>query len=300
VIAWGGSFVAADALLRQAAPGQITLSPTVLAAARFSVAALCFLPPLAHAILRRQVASSDLLRMAILGQITYTLYFWLQYTGVQKTNAGIASILVVGLIPAATAVVSQIFLGERLRLATLAALLVGLLGVAAIALPQGIQIAREAGFLFGALCLVADAFAFALYSALGKRWMRRTPPLVMTAGTILSGALGLVLLSLADPANNRWNALSHLDAGQWAALLYLAVICSVAAYFIYNFALTKVLASRAAVYIYVEPVVAVSLGALLLGEPLAARTVAGAALIALCVVLVHLLGRTRRSARAGT
>jgi drug/metabolite transporter (DMT)-like permease len=74
VIAWGGSFVAADALLRPAISGQTSLSPTVLAATRFSLAALCFVPPLARAILRRQVASGDLLRMAILGQITCTLY----------------------------------------------------------------------------------------------------------------------------------------------------------------------------------------------------------------------------------
>jgi hypothetical protein len=37
--------------------------------------------------------------MAFLGQIAFSLYFWLQYTGVQQTNASISSILVVGLIP---------------------------------------------------------------------------------------------------------------------------------------------------------------------------------------------------------
>ncbi len=293
VIVWGGSFVAARALLSATVPGQATLSPTVLAATRFAIATLFFLVPLARAVARRQVSRGDLLRMAALGQITYTLYFWLQYTGVRQTSAGISSILVVGLIPAATAVVAQVFGGERPHLTTFAALLVGFFGVAVIVLPQGIHIAREAGFVFGAICLVADAFAFAVYSTLGKRWMRRTPPIVMTAGTMLSGALGLGLLSLADPASNQWSALGRLDAAQWAALLYLALVCSVAAYVVYNVALTRMPASRAAVWVYVEPVVAVALGALLLNERLSLAGVLGAGLIAVSVVLVHLLGRDR-------
>jgi drug/metabolite transporter (DMT)-like permease len=291
VVVWGGSFVAARLLLSAQTAGQATLSPTVLAATRFGIAACFFIPALARAAARGQVVLGDALQMAVLGQVTYTVYFWLQYTGVQQTGAGIASILVVGLIPAATTVVSRLLGGERLRLVTLGALLVGFLGVACIVIPQGVHIARQAGFLFGAICLVADAFAFALYSALGKRWMRRTSPLVMTGGTMLSGALGLALLSLTDPARNRWSALARLDSTQWIALLYLALVCSVAAYFAYNHALTWVPASRAAVYVYVEPVVAVALGALLLGERLSGQVVVGATLIGLSVAFVHLLGR---------
>src|SRR5690349_20803609 len=77
VAAWGGSFVAARILLNASAPGQVALSPTILAAARFGLASLFFLPPLVRAIIRHTLTWSDLLRMVALGQITYSLYFWL-------------------------------------------------------------------------------------------------------------------------------------------------------------------------------------------------------------------------------
>jgi drug/metabolite transporter (DMT)-like permease len=121
--------------------------------------------------------------------------------------------------------------------------------------------------------------------------MRTIPPVVMTGGTMLSGAIGLLLLSFTDPAINQWRAVTRLDTAQWVALGFLALACSVAAYLAYNYALTQVPATRAAVYVYFEPVVAVALGALLLGERLTAYTLAGALIIALSVALVHWLER---------
>ena len=285
VIAWGGSFVAARVLLHASAPHEAALSPIVLAAARFTIASMFFLVPLAHAIARRRITGVDLLRMALLGQITFSLYFWLQYTGVQDTNASVASILVVGLIPAATAALAQVAGTERLSVSKLVALLLGFAGVVIIALQDWAHLGLGSSFRFGALCLVGNAFAFAMYSTLSKRWMRTVAPVVMTGGTMLSGAVGLLLLSLLDPAVNRWGDVARLDARQWGALLFLALVCSVAAYFAYNFALTRVSASRAAVYIYFEPVVAVCLGIALLGEQVSAQTVLGGLVIAASVAL---------------
>ncbi len=291
VIAWGGSFVAARLLLSSMVRGQVALSPTALAAARFSLASFCFVVPLARAVLKRAVSGRDLLRMAALGQIAYSLYFWLQYTGVQQTNASVASILVVGLIPLATALMASVSGAESLTAFRVAALLLGCAGVAIVALQQGAQLARGTGFVFGALCLVGNALAFALYSTLSKRWMTTISPLVMTGGTMLAGALGLDLLSLTDPARNRWGDLARLAPSQVIALLFLALVCSVAAYFAYNFALTRLPAGQAATFIYFEPVVAVALGATLLGERLSMQTILGAALIAGSVALVRRSGQ---------
>jgi drug/metabolite transporter (DMT)-like permease len=293
VAAWGASFVAARLLLHATAPRQTALSPTVLAAARFSIASLFFLVPLARAVARRQVSGRDLLLMALLGQLAFSLYFWLQYTGVQRTNASTASILVVGLIPLATLVLSQRLGQEQPRLETFGAFLLGFLGVALVVLRGGVLVSPDPGFLVGALCLVGDAFAFAAYATLSKRWMRALSPLVVTGGTMVSGACGLLLLSLLDAPQQRWSDLARLDARQWAALLYLALICSVAAYFAYNVALSRLAASRAALALYVEPVVAVLLGVSLLGERLSWQTLAGAAAIGLSVAIVTLASGAR-------
>ncbi len=291
VVAWGASFVAARFLLYPETADQATLSPTVLAALRFSIASLFFVVPLVRAVIRHQITGRDLLLMGLLGQIAFSLYFWLQYTGVQKTNASISSILVVGLIPVVTAFLAQFFGEARLKIVTFGALLLGFVGVTIIVLQKQLSVTLESGFFFGALCLVSNAFAFAIYSNLSKRWMRSIPPLVMTGGTMTSGATGLLLLSLLDPSSNRWSEVANLDLLQWAALLFLALVCSVMAYFAYNVALTRIDASRVAVYIYFEPVVTILLGITLLGEHLSWQTIAGASLIGGSVVLVNLIKR---------
>jgi drug/metabolite transporter (DMT)-like permease len=294
VIAWGTSFVAARYLLHPAVTGLVALSPTLLATVRFSIASLFFVVPLARALVQRQISWRDLIRMALLGQITFSLYFWLQYTGVQQTNASISSILVVGLIPVVTAIFAQFIGKEQLRWTNMLALLLGFSGVVIIVFQKPLAVTLASGFLFGALCLVGNAFAFAAYSTLSKRWMTKISPLVMTGGTMLSGAVGLVLLSLLDPIENNWGTITRLDSMQWLALLFLSLICSVIAYFAYNTALTRIPAAKAAVYIYFEPVVAVLLGVTLLGEPLSWQVIVGAAAIAGSIAVVTLTKQGNR------
>ncbi|MDQ6660164.1 MAG: EamA family transporter [Chloroflexota bacterium] len=289
VIAWGTSFVAARILLHSENTAQTSLSPTVLAALRFSIASLFFIVPLSMAIVRRQLSVRQLVQMAFLGQIAFSFYFWLQYTGVQKTNASISSILVVGLIPGVTAFLSHFTSKEHLSLTTFGALLLGFLGVAIIVWHGQIQVTQTADFLFGALCLVGNAFAFAAYSNLSKRWMQGISPLIMTGGTMVSGAIGLVVLSLVAPTTNHWSDVARLDTLQWEALLFLAIGCSVIAYLVYNFALTKIDASRVAAYIYFEPVVAILLGVTLLGETFSWQTIFGTGAIGVSVAAVNLM-----------
>ncbi len=293
VINWGGSFVAARYLLHPVSSTQVALSPSLLAALRFGLASLFFLPPLIRAIIRRQLTGRDLLLMALLGQLAFSTYFWMQYIGVQQTSASIASILVVGLIPTFTALLEPLFTKVTLVPSFLAALLLGFVGVILIVFQQPVAISLHSGFLLGSLCLLCNAFCFALYTHLSKRWLRVLPPAVLTGGTMSAGAIGLIIITLLDPAQNRWQDVLSLSPVQWFAVLFLALICSVVSFFAYNMALSKLDASRVAVYIYFEPVVAVVLGITLLGEVLTWQSVAGSLAIACSVLLVNLLKRPK-------
>jgi drug/metabolite transporter (DMT)-like permease len=136
IFCWGGAYVAARFLLHPETVGFVTLSPLLLAALRFSIAALFFAVPLAQAILHHQVSGRAVLLMVLLGQLTFTLYYWLQYIGIQHTNASISAILGVGLIPLFTAFLAPLFGAERLNLPLLALLLLGFFGVALIVFQQ--------------------------------------------------------------------------------------------------------------------------------------------------------------------
>lgn len=297
MVVWGGSFVAARALLAPTEPGAATLTPTVLAALRFVLATVLFAPPLLARWLKvrstrrtatptRRLNRGDLLRLLGLGQLGIAVYFWLQYTGVQLTNAGVASILVVGLIPIATSFVARLQLGEALRPAQGAALVLGLAGVAVVVVGRGglgAGLTVSGKFAFGALALLGDTALFAIYSTLVRGFRQRFDALTVTAGTTAAGALGLVVLTAAAGG---WRAIGALAAWQWLAVLYLALVCSVLAYFSYNRALAILEAGRASAWVYLEPPVALAFGALLLGERISAASILGGLIIAAAVWIV--------------
>jgi drug/metabolite transporter (DMT)-like permease len=286
IFCWGGAYVAARFLLHPVTATSITLSPLQLATLRFGIASLFFVIPFARAIIYRQISVHTIFLMAILGLLTFTLYYWLQYIGIAQTSASIASILGVGLIPLFTTLLAPLFGEERLNPPLLALVLLGFAGVALIVFQQPLHVIIQSGFLLGAGCLITNTFLFALYNHLSKRWMRNISPAVLTGCTMISGALGLLILSCVDPTSH-WESVPLLDASQWLAILFLALACSVLAYFAYNIALSKIDASRVAVYFYFEPVVSVVLGVLLLGEQLTWQTLLGTAIIGGSIVTVN-------------
>ncbi len=279
---WGGSFVAARAIL---AGDGTTLTPVMLAALRFSLASAILLP-LALVELRRRggFAMRDLPAMFVLGQLGFSIYFWLQYTGVQLTSAGISAILVVGLIPSATSVIAHFSLGERFTLNKALGLALGAAGVTAVALQRDVRVSAESGFLLGVLCLIANAACFAVYSASMRRLRIRYSSLILTGLITAWGTLGLLVMAAFDRS---WGSIGALSADQWSAVAFLVVACSVAGYFAYNHALARLEASKAVTWLYLEPVVAVAFGALLLAESVTVPTIVGGLLIAGSVVMVQ-------------
>lgn len=287
VFNWGAAFVAARFLLHPASVQMVALSPLLLAAVRICLASLFFALPLGRALVKRQLTRRDLCLMFLLGQMAFSLYFWMQYTGVQQTSAGIASILVIGLIPICTALLGPAMSKEHLTLSLMGALLPGFAGVVLLVLQQPLTLRLQPGFLPGVLCLLGNALSFSLYSHLTRRYLRVISPAVLTGGMMFSGALGLILLTLLDPGHNRWRDVALLNGTQWAALLFLAVVCSVLSYFAYNRALSMLPAARVTVYLYFEPVVAVLLGMTLLGEQFTWQMLLGTLAIAGSVLLVN-------------
>lgn len=282
--AWGASFVAARAVLVPTAGGT-SLSPLLLATVRFLIASAFFVPLLAHRLRRGEVVRRrDLPLLFLLGQLSISLYFFLQYTGVRLTNAGVSSVLVVGGIPLATTLIARAVLREPLGSRRVLGLLAGTAGVAIVSSQRGLSFTASGGFLAGALCLALDAVCFGIYSTLVRRLRSSYSAPVITSLTTLAGTAGLVA---AAALTEDLSTVRGLSAGQWGAIAYLAVICSVLAYLAYNQALARTPAGRAAAWIYLETPVAVALGALLLGETVTAPTLAGGLIILASLFLLE-------------
>jgi len=102
---------------------------------------------------------------------------------------------------------------------------------------------------------------------------------------MVSGTFGLLLLCSLDSVHNKWSDIARLALPQWFALLFLALFCSVFAYFAYNLALSKRTASRVTFYFYFEPIVAILLGILLLNEHLTWQILVGGVTIIGAMIL---------------
>jgi drug/metabolite transporter (DMT)-like permease len=125
--------------------------------------------------------------------------------------------------------------------------------------------------------------------ALGSWLSGRLPmPADATAGTAIEMLIGgVVLIAIGPLSGERWSALSeHASPDSLAAVAYLVVFGSILAFTAYVWLLAHAPISQVSTYAYVNPIVAVALGALVLGEPITAVTLLGGAIIVLAVAVV--------------
>ena len=267
---WGLSFVAASMVLEN-------LTPVLLATIRFIIASILFSPILIRGLIRGNIPErSDLRDMAWLGFLSISVYFWLQYTGVQYAGPGISAIIVVGFIPILTGLASNIILKEPFNKRRIVGVALGFTGVALITIPNLVLGSVNTRFFIGVACLLGNAVAFSLYSTLSRRLLKKySEPAIVTSYVTVFGTLALIPMSLTSD----WSLVSTLEMNQWIAVLFLASICSGLAYFLWNYALSRIESVQAAVWLYLEPVVAFIGVFILYGNIPNSLTVAGGLLV---------------------
>ena len=115
------------------------------------------------------------------------------------------------------------------------------------------------------------------------------------AGTCVQMLVGAVLLSLMALVHGDWHRLhlAHVQLGSWIALAYLSVFGTIIALSCFLWLLTQVSAQKATTYALVNPLVALFLGALFLGEKITTNVVLAVVLILVGVALVLFQGKSR-------
>jgi drug/metabolite transporter (DMT)-like permease len=172
--------------------------------------------------------------------------------------------------------------GDRPRRATLAGLAIGFIGVTLLVSRGGAQ----QGVSVAQMLLVVGAAAC---WALGSWLSGRLPlPADVSAGTAIEMLIGGAVLALAGPlSGERLSALTeHASVDSLIAVAYLALFGSILAFTAYVWLLQHAPISQVSTYAYVNPVVAVTLGAVVLGENVTSVTLLGGAIIVLAVAVV--------------
>ena len=196
----------------------------------------------------------------------------------QTLDSGLAAVLV-ATVPLWMLLFAWPIDGVRPTRRALGALGLGLVGVAVL-----VGAGTGAGHVTGVLIVLGAACAWGLGSVLAGHLL--LPRRALVAAAIEMVTAGVMLLVIAgvrgDAARIDWSGVS---AGSWFALLYLIGPGSVLAFTAYGYALAHLPLPTVSTYAYVNPVVAVALGVVLLGERLTASEAVGTVLIVASVVL---------------
>lgn len=208
--------------------------------------------------------------------------------GVSLSTALAAGVIMAAL-PGVVALMSRVFLGERLTRRVLAGIACAVAGIALVSWSKqhGVDttassLAAAPQAMLGNLLLIGAVFCEASYVIIGKKLSGRVGPRRISALVNLWG------LALVTPFG-LWQALSFdfttVAPPTWALLLFYALAASVATVWLWMTGLRHVPAAQAGVFTVMLPVSAAAVGVLLLGEAFSAAQAGAFALALLGVVL---------------
>jgi drug/metabolite transporter (DMT)-like permease len=263
---------------------------------RFLFACLGMLPVLVtHRVKLTRTETRTLLVAAALG---IPIQFLLQFNGLARTTVSHAS-LMVGAMPVLLAVAAAMFAGERLDWIGWLALCGSTAGAAMVVLGGSrVTTGRETPTLAGDLLVIVSLCTALGWILLSKKLMKTHSAPVVTAYTIYSGTamLATVIVGaqlLAPLVHARMDPIpvAHVSAKAWLALAISGVMCTATTTLLWNWGIHQVPASRAGVFLNIEPALGSILGVELLGEKLGPYAWLGGALILAAAITLTTRGQ---------
>ncbi len=269
-VVWGSTYLGIDLAVR-------TIPPFLMAAVRFLIAGGLLY---AWAIRRGDRTDRPTLRHWVSAALIAAPMLAIGNAAVgwaeQTLDSGTAS-LIIASVPLWMALLDRVFYAQRLARVAVVGLVVGFAGVGLLAAPGG------ASTNWRALVLVFSSLAWAIGSLYSRRARLPQRPLVGAGMQMLMGGAMLTVIGLAK--GERLHP-AQISLESWLGLAYLVVAGSFVGFTAYMWLMRNAPTPLVGTYAYVNPVVAVGLGALFLGEPLGWRTVVGGGIIVASVALI--------------
>lgn len=198
-----------------------------------------------------------------------------------RISSGMAALLV-SMVPLWLALFDAVLLRTRINARAVVGLVLGFGGTALLVVPRGGAAEVD---LIGALTVVGATLSWALGSLFGRTAALPARPTVFIGMQMLGGGAALLVVgsivgewSQVDPGS--------ISAASIRALAYLTFVGAIVGYTAYIWLLRNVRTVIASTYAFVNPLVAVVLGALILSEPLDARTAVAGLIIVVGVAAI--------------
>lgn len=274
ILVWGISFLNTRVLL------DAGLTPTEIFVARFTIAYLSLL-----VICRFKVLFTgwrDELLFVVCGVAGGSAYFIAENTALELTLISDVAVLV-STAPLTTALMGALFYrDERITWLTCLGMVIAFIGSVMLALKDGFVWGDS---VLGDLLALLAAFVWAFYSMALKKLNRSYTTLFITRKLFFYGILSALPFLLLE--NNRPDLNVLMQPEVWGNLLYLGLICSLAAYFIWGITVKRIGAVRASNYFYLSPIISMIAAAIWFGERTNAIAYIGCVLILAGVIMAE-------------
>jgi drug/metabolite transporter (DMT)-like permease len=263
---WGTGFYFGKIVLADMGVGHMVLY-------RFAFACIGLLPfALRH---RPRLNAREWRLLLIASFFGIPVQYLVQFYGLSLTTVSHAS-LMVGSMPVLLGAAATLFAGERLDRIGWVALVSSTIGVALIVLSRHSSAASNGPSLIGDLLVLAALLVSLFWILMNKRLMERHPPAVITVYGVYSGAIMMaawVLLHDGLPP------VHGVPLAAWLASAASGLFCTAGSTLLWNWGIHHVPASRAAVFLNIEPMLGSFLGVELLGDRLGPSAWIGGVLI---------------------
>ena len=270
---WGSTFVAIRYVTQ-------LLHPAFVSGIRYVIAGAILM---AYLLLRRRpvrLSRKGYWQVSLLGFIMFTINTTLLSYGGKILSAGLAA-LFISSIPLFIGVLEAMWPGGT-RMSRVGWLGTGTGFAGLVVLTRHSLQSPTRETLLASCALLFAAFMWALGSVMARRMEIKASPMVSSAWQMLIAGSINVLIGVAGGGLQS----SHWTSGAWLAMLYLAIFGSLAGYTSYMFLLQNVRLSSVATYAYVNPIVAVLLGWVLLHETLHGTEWLGMGIVIVSVAVV--------------
>ncbi len=264
-VIWGWTFVAIKILTRHFDPYEIV-------GLRFGIGL-----PILYAIVRAQGApcgfTREDVRPLLVGGLILLYHFLIQPFALRYTSATNTS-WIIAFSPLSIAILSAVFLKERVSTRTRVGIAVATLGI--VLLISNGDVSDVASLAnVGDWLILSTAFTWAIYTIVTRDVARRRAPLCVTLVVFLPLlVVGVGYMALLTPMSK----LAHLPLDAWLSILFLGILGTLAQWF-WQFGVAKIGAAKAGVFLYLEPVATTVLAVPQLGESFGVYTALGGLLV---------------------
>ena len=271
--------------------GLEDLPPFTFAGIRFVIACAILFAIIKARRLSLSRTRADWNLLAITGILSFSLNYGLLFWGEQYISSGLAALLQ-ATIPAFGLVFAHFYLpGERMTPAKIFGIVMGVAGVGVVFSNQ-LSVAGPRA-LAGCAALVVGSACAAAANVLVKKDGAKLDPAILAGGQMFFGLIPLMVIGIpleGSPLRFHWTRMAII------ALFYLAIVGSVAAFLLYYWLVQHMDVTKTMLIALVTPVIAVTLGVIVLHEELNWRTFVGGAMIMSGIGLIVLRKGRRTSA----